>query len=108
MERDFVIVTFADLELATALEADPGAALRFKDPERWHAFCRNVRAALAEGLRIDVHSAYADALPEPQRWRVPLAEAPEPWRSRIARALTSLAPPDASRADATRNANFVF
>lgn len=108
MERDFVIITLVDLELGTALEADPAAPLRFKNPERWHDFCRSVASALADGRRIDVHTAHADALPDAERWRVPIAEAPEPWRSRVTRALASLVPRDADRPRATANVNFVF
>lgn len=108
MERDFVIITLADLELGTALGADPGAASRFKNPERWHDFCRRVSDALSDGRRIDVHTAYADGLPDGQRWRVPLDEAPEPWRSRIARALATLAPRGGDRGCDTRHVNFVF
>jgi hypothetical protein len=87
----FALITLADLELGAALLSDPGAGMRFKHPARWQEFGRRVADAMRSRTPIHVVTAAADAMPTDRQWRVPLPEAPEPWRTLVMNALRAIA-----------------
>lgn len=108
MNRDFFIITLADLEFGAALLSDPGAPLRFKNPERWQEFGRRVADALRRNADLHVRSDHADKIPYAEQWRVPLPEAPNPWRARITNALTIIASRHADCSLDPKKVLFVF
>lgn len=84
-------VTLADLEIAAAFLDGPSGAFQPKNFLTCDDFGRRVAEAAASGCRIQVLGDGADRMPYEDLWTVPLAETPEPWRSRATRALRVLA-----------------
>lgn len=89
IDADVVEVTLQDLETAAAM-VDNLSAMRLRDYEKCLRFGEMMAKALRQGLPLRVHTPSADAMRPQDRWRLPLQEAPEPWRARIERSLTQL------------------
>lgn len=84
-----VVVSLDDLETGVLLLSQPAAPLN-RDYARWDEWADGIARAMTTGGTLHVTASPA-AEPPLRGWRGPLADAPEPHRSRVADALAFFA-----------------
>lgn len=87
----YVEITLADLEAAAGFLGTLFAAGNGKNRATCDDFTRRVAAAVADGAEIRIVSRDAERMPESERWKLPIAETPQPWRGQALGALSMLA-----------------
>jgi len=84
-------VTLRDLETAAAYLTSLSGAFQPKNWRTCEAFAAKIGEALTDGKRLRIIGEGAERMAAHEWWVLPLAETPEPWRTRARSALRTLA-----------------
>lgn len=85
-------VDLEDLETAAAL-LGPAGLFQAKNRATAEAFAARLRAAADAGDRVAIVGRGAKRMAARDRWHVPLAEVPRPWRDEVRRAIDAVLGP---------------